>query len=123
MISDQIREAEDAARFLTRVLAGFSESSMYEAYKSIEDFTDEEYERAIETLTDFGNGIRIERERPRHTPWPYTVGLNLDGKPGDPAGAQLRRFKTEDEAAAFISTLDGHLDGRYYLDGPEEVST
>ncbi len=63
MISDQIHEAEASARFLTRILTGFPESSMYEAYKSIEDFTDEEYERAIETLTDFGNGTRIERTR------------------------------------------------------------
>ena len=65
MISDQIREVEEAARFLTRVLSGFNESDMYEAYKTIEDFTDKEFEQAFETLTDFGNGTRIERKRQR----------------------------------------------------------
>ncbi len=63
MISDQIREVEEAARFITRALNGFAESSIYESYKSFEGFTDEESEQAIDTLTDFGNGIRIERQR------------------------------------------------------------
>ena len=62
MISDQVRETEEAARFLTRVLSGFQESSIYEAYKDAENFTDKEYERAMEVLSDFGNGIRIERQ-------------------------------------------------------------
>lgn len=32
----------------------------------------------------------------------------------------LRSFATEQEASEFIGTLEGHEDGRYYLDGPEE---
>lgn len=56
MISDQIRQAEDAARFLTRVLSGFQESGIYETYKEAEHFTDEEFDIAIDTLTEFGNG-------------------------------------------------------------------
>ncbi|KKN84391.1 hypothetical protein LCGC14_0288530 [marine sediment metagenome] len=59
MISDQIRQAEDAARFLTRVLSGFNESNTYDTYKEVEHFTDEEYEEAIDTLTEFGNGMGV----------------------------------------------------------------
>ena len=64
MISDQIRETEEAARFLTRILSGFDEHA-YTACKLAEHFTDKEYEQAIETLSDFGNGTRIERKRQR----------------------------------------------------------
>lgn len=59
MISDQIRQAEDAARFLTRVLSGFNKTRTYEHYSVIENFTDEEYEEAIDTLTEFGNGMGV----------------------------------------------------------------
>ncbi len=62
MISDQIREVEEAARFLTRVLGSFNEHA-YTECKLAEHFTDEEYKQTIDTLTDFGNGIRIERVR------------------------------------------------------------
>lgn len=67
MISDQIKQAEDAARFLTRVLTGFPESSIYEDYKAAEHFTDGEFEQAIETLTEFGNGPAVT-ERPAVEP-------------------------------------------------------
>ncbi len=63
MTSDQIRQAEDAARFLTRILSGFSETSVYKAYREYETFTDAGYEDAFETLTEFGNGIVTERKR------------------------------------------------------------
>lgn len=43
---------------------------------------------------------------------PYSVGVH------DPP-RRLRRFATEDEAAAFIGTLEDHDAGIYYLDGPE----
>ena len=67
MTSDQIRQAEDAARFLTRILGNFNESGMYKWYKDAEHFTDKEYEDAFDTLEEFGNGIvteRIRYERP-----------------------------------------------------------
>lgn len=44
---------------------------------------------------------------------PFVVG-SVKG-PRDPG----KRFATHDEAAAYISMLPGHEDGRYYLDGPE----
>lgn len=44
---------------------------------------------------------------------PWVVGVTSNG-------TILRRFVSHDEGAAFISTLEGHEDGRYYLDGPEE---
>ncbi len=45
-------------------------------------------------------------------PLPYTAGVN------DPP-LRLRSFATESAASEFISTLEGHDDGRFYLDGPE----
>ncbi len=64
MMSDQVRQVENAARFLTRILTGFTESSVYEAFKDVEHFTDEEYEDAIDTLTEFGSGSGVvERTR------------------------------------------------------------
>lgn len=63
MTSDQIRQAEDAARFLTRVLSSFNTDHTYEVYKTIEHFTDKEYGDAFDTLTEFGNGIVTERTR------------------------------------------------------------
>ena len=62
MISDQIREVEEAARFITRVMSGFNESGLFEEYKRYENFTDEEFADAMEVLSDFGNGTRIERK-------------------------------------------------------------
>lgn len=43
----------------------------------------------------------------------YSVGLV--GK----SQSRMKRFWTAEEADAFISTLPGHEDGRYYLDGPD----
>ena len=60
------------------------------------------------------------------------VGVNYDGfkvkhtnKPAWTVGfaeecINIASFPTHDEAATFISTLPGHEDGRYYLDGPDE---
>lgn len=45
---------------------------------------------------------------------PYTVGL------ANESGSVLGRFATEEAASKFISTLEGHEDGRYYLDGQAE---
>ncbi|KKN83812.1 hypothetical protein LCGC14_0294650 [marine sediment metagenome] len=65
MMSDQIREVEEAARFITRVLADFSGREVYKIYREVENFTDEEFENALETLSDFGNGTAVlERMRP-----------------------------------------------------------
>ena len=41
----------------------------------------------------------------------YTVGLT------DGSGTR-KRFRTEEEASAYIETLPDYKDGRYYLDGP-----
>jgi hypothetical protein len=47
---------------------------------------------------------------------PFSVGLNMpESNP-----VSLARFNTHDEAAAFIDTLEGADDGRYYLDGPAD---
>lgn len=43
---------------------------------------------------------------------PYTVGVTVSCE-------RLGYFSTHDEAAEFIGTLPDHLDGIYYLDGPE----
>ena len=48
---------------------------------------------------------------------PYSVGE------ANKSGSVLGRFKTEDEAAAFIDTLPNHDTGRYYLDGPPDDVT
>ena len=61
MTSDQIRQAEDAARFLTRILGNFQGLSIYKTYKDVEHFTDKEYEDAFDILEEFGNGIVTER--------------------------------------------------------------
>ena len=46
---------------------------------------------------------------------PYTVGITKTCE-------VLGRFPTEQLASEFIDTLDNYEDGRYYLDGPEEVT-
>lgn len=43
----------------------------------------------------------------------YVVGISSDPP------TRLRTFETEDEAAEFVQTLEGHQDGKYYIDGPE----
>jgi len=43
---------------------------------------------------------------------PFTVGIVETCR-------RLGRFETEELASAFIETLEGFEDGRYYLDGPE----
>jgi hypothetical protein len=50
--------------------------------------------------------------------WPMFVVGRVDNKLLS-AGMLRVRFASHDEAAEFISTLPGHEDGVYYLDGPE----
>jgi len=52
---------------------------------------------------------------------PYVVSDSKNAVVGDPGSVPiLGRFRTEPEAAAFISTLPEHETGRYNLDGPAD---
>lgn len=82
--------------------------------KRMDELTETDMVRIENLLDEIHSDLENEETLPGDDgEMPWVVGINV------PVPMRLRYFASHDEAAEFISTLEDHEAGIYFLDGPD----